>query len=187
MASSRNRVLEAAMATPLSDTDIRHVLGSSIGIITYQELEDVKDLDEIFDDQGRCMLLYLISGPTSGHWVCLQRTPEGVEFFDAIGSKQGGGRPDSQLAWVPAHKRADLGEDSPRLMRLIREKGVPLVYNKVKLQDKDRAIATCGRHCCVRLLKRALLLDDYVDAITSIKNVSPDEFVTEATFQILHK
>jgi hypothetical protein len=38
---------------PLSDGDIRKMLGSDIKIITYPELKHMKSIDECFDKKGR--------------------------------------------------------------------------------------------------------------------------------------
>jgi hypothetical protein len=179
-----------ALRTPLDSDDLKRCLGSDITLMPYYELRDVRDIDEIFDPQGRCMLLYGIESKTNGHWVCLKRYEDHIEFFDSIGVHQEGGVPDSQLHWVSAAKRAEMGEDSPYLKRLMRKKGLPVTYNKATLQDDDPAIATCGRHCVSRLWKSALALDAYVDWLqrqSKQRKRTPDEYVTELTFRNLHK
>jgi len=186
MATQTARLLARAMATPLTGVDMTRLLGRNISIITYDELQQVRDVDELFDDEGRCMLLYLLDGPSSGHWVCLNRFDDHIEFFDPIGTAQGGGRPDSQLHWIDMARRRALGADSPLLMRLLKSKRVPFVWNTAVLQKDDPHIATCGRHCAVRTLKRATPLDDYVHHITHLR-ISPDEYVTKSTFGELHK
>ncbi len=180
LVNSKANVIRAAIATPLTGADVKTLLGQDVSIITYDELQSVCQLGDIFDDEGRCMLLYLIGSKTSGHWVCLQDYGQTVEFFDPYG---GDGRPDSQLKWVPASKRVELGEDSPLLMKLIRESGKRLKYNKALLQQDSPQVATCGRHSAVRLLRKADPLESYTRWLLSTGN--PDETVAEITYKRL--
>lgn len=180
MLPSKTNVLQEAMATPLSGGDLSRLIPNA-PIHPYNELENVRRLDDLFGPDNSCFVLYLIQSSTSGHWVCLQDLGNKVEFFDSYG---GNGRPDSQLRWVPKDKREDWGEDSPLLMRLIRESGKELVYNKARLQKECDNVTTCGRHCAVRLMHSAHALPDYINWLERKPN-SPDEIVTEITYRLL--
>ena len=52
---------------PLSDDDIRTILGNDIKIITYPMLGKMRDISEAFDSKGRCIMLYLTHSESSGH------------------------------------------------------------------------------------------------------------------------
>lgn len=173
--------LQEAKAYPLGDDDINKILEPDTHIFTYPYLKQVKDIDEIFDPYGRAMMLYLTENETTGHWVCLIRRPHEIEFFDPYGE-----RPDEQLTWNGKGKRMELEQDRPLLSKLLREKGLPVVYNKTKFQKVDDDIATCGRHCVIRLLFKDKSLPQYGKMIEQ-SGMSPDEFVTRTTYDLLGK
>ena len=173
--------LEEAEAYALGDDDINKILEPDTHIFTYPYLKSVKDIDEVFDPYGRAMMLYLTEDRATGHWICLIRRPHEIEFFDPYGEK-----PDTQLQWLGGAKRKELDADKPLLSRLLREKGLPVIYNKHKFQEEDDDIATCGRHCVVRLLFKDLPLPKYAQMIEST-GMRPDEFVTKLTYKLLGK
>lgn len=165
---------------PLGDDDLRRILPNS-HIFTYPYLKSVKNIDEIFDDDGRAIMLYLTEDAHTGHWVGLLRKPDHIEFFDPYGEK-----PDNELKWVKGGKREELDEDKPLLSKLLRQSEVPVVYNKVKFQKDGDNIETCGRHVATRLLNKDLSLPQYAEMIKS-SGMSPDEYVSRTTFPIIKK
>jgi hypothetical protein len=173
--------LQEAKAYPLGDDDINKILEPDTHIFTYPYLKQVKDIDEIFDPYGRAMMLYLTENSNTGHWVCLIRRPDEIEFFDPYGEGV-----DKQLSWVGKGKRMELEQERPLLSKLLREKGLPVVYNKTKFQKVDDDIATCGRHCVIRLLFKDLPLPKYAEMIKT-SGMTPDEFVTRKTYDLLGK
>jgi hypothetical protein len=70
-----------------------------------------------------------------------------IEFFDSYG-----GKPDSQLKWVNQSRRHQLGITDKYLSRLLDNTDLPVIYNKVKYQDGDPDVTTCGRHVVWRIL-----------------------------------
>lgn len=173
--------LQEAKAYPLGDDDINKILEPDTHIFTYPYLKQVKDIDEVFDPYGRAMMLYLTENENTGHWVCLIRRPDEIEFFDPYGEGV-----DKQLSWNGKGKRIELEQDRPLLSKLLREKGLPVVYNKTKFQKVDDDIATCGRHCVIRLLFKDLSLPKYAEMIAK-SGMSPDEFVTRKSYDLLGK
>ena len=173
--------LQEAEAYPLGDDDINKILEPDTHIFTYPYLKQVKDIDEIFDPYGRAMMLYLTENKNTGHWVCLIRRPDEIEFFDPYGEPV-----DKQLTWVGKGKRTQLEQDRPLLSKLLREKGVDVVCNKTKFQLVDDDVATCGRHCVIRLLFKDLPLPKYAEMIKK-SGMTPDEFVTRKTYDLLGK
>ena len=70
---------------PLSDADLRTILGASLKILKYSELANVSALSSLLPSgQDYCIILYERE-ENSGHWVALLRGSSesyGYEFFD---------------------------------------------------------------------------------------------------------
>jgi len=164
----------------LGDDDISKILPNT-HIFTYPYLKQVKDIDEVFDDEGRAVMLYLTESGNSGHWTCLIRRPNQIEFFDPYGEF-----PDTELNWISKSKRDELDEQAPYLSKLLRESGLPIVYNKHHFQGDGDNISTCGRHSSVRLLFKDLSLPQYANMIEK-SGMNPDDFVTAITYSIIKK
>jgi len=175
------KVLERAESYPLSDSDIRKLLGQHISLITYPDLADMESINECFDKQGRCILLFLTSSPTSGHWCWLLRDRDGIEFFDPYGE-----RPDAQKGGADPVLLQQMDQRQPYLTRLLRNAKVPVFYNKTDFQEEDSDVNTCGRHCAVRCMYDNLTLKKYTQMIKK-SGMSPDDFVTKITYDKLHK
>lgn len=165
----------------LSDADIRQMLGSDAKIMPYPALEGMNDIDECFDRKGRCILLFLRESEHSGHWCCLLRHPDHIEFFDPYGEK-----PQAQLEGLSKSRLEQLNQDRPFLTNLLRKKGMPVLYNTHAFQKMKNNIATCGRHCVVRCLYSHLPVEKYA-AVIKKSGLTPDEFVAGATFKAIGK
>lgn len=166
---------------PLTDDDLRKLLGSDISIMTYPELKNCRDIDEVFDRKGRCMILFLNQSPNSGHWCCLIRRADSIEFFDPYGED-----PDDVVSDVPEPLLKRLDMDKPYLTQLLRRKGMPVYYNHHAFQNGSPNFATCGRQCAVRLMYAPKTLDEYYSIIKSSKQ-TPDMFVSAITYDKLRK
>lgn len=172
--------LEQIEGYALGDDDIAKMLPKT-NIFTYPYLKQVKHIDEIFDNEGRAVMLYLTENDHTGHWVGLLRKPDHIEFFDPYGEK-----PDDELKWVSGGKREELGITQPYLTKLLRQSEVPVIYNKVPFQKEGDSIETCGRHTASRLLFSHLSLPEYYDMIKKSK-LSADDFVAGLTFPLIRK
>ena len=166
---------------PLSDGDIRKMLGSDIKIITYPELKDMKSIDECFDKKGRCIMLFLTTSPTEGHWCAMLRKQKGIEFFDPYGEA-----PDKQKDNIPRSRLQLLDENQPDLTNLLRASGKEIYYNKIPFQKDKAHVNTCGRHCVTRVYCGNMSLSKYRKMIKN-SGLSPDEFVSAFTWEQLHK
>jgi hypothetical protein len=166
---------------PLSDGDIRRMLGDDISIKTYPDLAKMRSINECFDSKGRCILLFLTSSPTEGHWCCLLNKKKGIEFFDPYGDK-----PEKQKEGVPQSRLEALNQSQPYLTKLLRASGRPVYYNTHDFQQDKRSINTCGRHCVVRCLYGPYSLNKYKDIIDA-SGLSPDNFVSGLTYDKLRK
>jgi len=168
---------------PLGDDDIRKILGNNINIIAYPELDNYNDVDEIFDDQNRVIILFLTTDKNTGHWLCLHKDKQdNIFYFDPYGEGI-----DKNKKWLTRSKLEELNQDKISLLRLLKNTANNGVYyNTYDFQDDRKGINTCGRHCCVRLLYKDLDLDDYYDMIKK-SNLTPDQFVSKITFNIIKK
>jgi hypothetical protein len=166
---------------PLGDDDLRKILGDKISIIAYPDLEKVEYIDDIFDEFGRCILLLLTLNDHSGHWLALHKDGDHIHFFDPYGETIS-----AEKKWIGKEKLKQLGQDKPLLMNLLKNSGLKVYYNAYPFQIDKTDINTCGRHCCVRLLYKNLNLDEYYNLIQET-NITPDEFVTNITYEILKK
>jgi hypothetical protein len=166
---------------PLSDSDIRKILGRDIKIITYPDLNSYTSIDQAFDSKGRCIMLYLTENESTGHWVCMLNKPSGIEFFDPYGEP-----PEMPLRMLPEEQRESLGENDGTLTALLRASGRPVFYNTYPFQTDRADVNTCGRHSVVRCLYAPDSLKKY-KKIMDTSGFSPDDFVSALTAQKLGK
>ena len=181
MAENTIEATKRVIDYPLSDADIKQLLGSDIKIMIYSDLENVPSIDSIFDIKGRSMLLYPVSSEYNGHWVCLLKKGDKIEFFDPYGKA-----PDKELDWIGSAKRREFNVEEPTLSRLLKESDYKISYNKHPFQKDGATVNTCGRHCVVRLMFKDLSLDAYLKLIKS-SGLTADEFVSGLTYLKLHK
>jgi len=166
---------------PLSDADIRKILGRDIKIITYPDLGKMSSIDEAFDAKGRSIMLYLTENDTTGHWVCMLNKGDRIEFFDPYGEA-----PEQALESVPEENREALGEDEPLLTRLFKASGKKIYYNTYPFQKEKKDVNTCGRHSVVRCLYAPYSLEKYKKVMDS-SGMTPDNFVSALTAEKLGK
>ncbi len=169
------------MAYSLSEDDIRKML-PGIHIFPYPELHEYDSIDEAFDSQGRALMLYLTEDNNTGHWICMMKKGNEVEYFDPYGDYG----PDEEAEWLPKSKLRELDQDVPRLSQLLKKSGYKVKKNPYGFQEEKHNINTCGRHCVARLSLKNLPLDQYKKVVTSTK-YSPDKFVAYYTWDLLRK
>ena len=175
MPRERRGGVQSVIEYPLSDDDIRRVLGNDIKIMTYPELEDMPSIDDCFDRKGRCILLFLTESETSGHWCCMMKKNGSIYFWDPYGDE-----PEEQKDGVPKSRLEQLDMEEPYLTRLLRACGKPVYYNSHQYQKDRRGVNTCGRWCIARLLY-APKSEEYFRNVVSKSKLPPDEFVAGLT------
>lgn len=164
------------MNVPLSGEEISNLLDRKVKVITYPELKRYRTLEELLYPYDSVVILYETI-PDYGHWTCLFKYPKGniVEFYDPYA-----GKPDSQLGY--SIQTANDVNNEPLLVRLLYDyvvrKGGEIRYNDEPQQRLAKEIATCGRHCVVRLVMKNIPIDDY---IWLFENVDADKIVTKLT------
>lgn len=163
------QTLRAMSYDPLS-RDTMHELAPEAAIYKYSELKEFDALPRL-----PFILLYETS-PDFGHWVLITETPEGIEHFDSYGLK-----PDGEFSFVPLMFRAQSGQASPHLVKLLLDTGVPINFSGAKLQSTRTPTATCGRWCVTRLMFNDMKSDDFIKMIRGAAKrhrLTNDELVT---------
>lgn len=163
----------------LSNFDIKKMI-PTLKIISYPDLLQYKTIDQALDEKGRLMILYLTQDEYTGHWICLLKRGNKIEFFDPYGNL----KPDEESAWVSKKKLADFDQDTNYLTKLLKESGYKIVYNKFPFQGDSRDITTCGRHCATRLYFKHLSLPEYTQMVLD-SGINPDDFVTNFTYKLI--
>ena len=164
----------------LSNSDILKLLHGQIKIITYTDLTNIKDIDELLNPFDAVVILYLTS-QNYGHWVLLfKQKPKLLSFFDSYGKF-----PDEELKFVPQYFRKVSKQDYPHLVSLLfkamSEKKYNVEFNEYQYQQNGSDFKTCGRHVVTRYLFKHLDNQQYHDFITSSKCYTPDNLVSLMT------
>ena len=163
---------------PLSDDDLRHILGSGIKIIKYSQLSEYDDLDTLLPNPVDCCIILYEEKLDSGHWTTLSKYAGLYEHFDSYGV-----RPDAELNWINLRMRARLDQLTPYLSNLL--KGEPYLYSTVHYQSKDHDVNTCGSHVahrlhCLRSRHMTLAMyHDYMEELKRESHTSYDYIVAE--------
>jgi hypothetical protein len=174
-------VEKQAEAYPLSDDDIRGLLGGNIQITPYSKLKEVQNINELFDNRGRAIIFYPQQSENSGHWTAMIKDGRQIEFFDPYGEP-----PDAQKDGISKNQLEKMRMEHPDLTRLLEDSGCHVVFNKVQLQKIANDVQTCGRHCVCRLLYYKLSIGKYRQMIQK-SGMTPDEFVVAKTYNNLGK
>ena len=153
-------------------------------IIQYPNLGLITDINEVFDKVGRCIVFIPLS-KSFGHWCCLIKKNTSIEWFDPYSVK-----PDDEKKWINKKVLKRLHEDKPLLTRLLeqenRENGTKILYNPYKWQKDTEGTNDCGRYVALRCLMYNKSLSEMDNMIKS-SGMTPDEFVTNVTFELLGK
>ena len=151
---------------PLSDTDIRRILGEDTKVIKYSELAPINSLHELLPRPIEyCVILYEDS-PNHGRWIALSKYNDMFEHFDSYGIK-----PDNELHWINMKKRQMLKEDAPYLSNLLDNE--KYIYNRVRYQETDSTVNTCGSHVVHRIYRlkhNNMDLEAYTEFMRSLKH-----------------
>jgi len=120
----------------------------------------------------------LTDSATSGHWVCMLRRKDTIEYFDPYGEP-----PEFALSTVSPEEREEYGEAQPYLTNLLRASGLKVIYNTFPFQKDKQDVNTCGRHSVVRCLYAPLTLEKYKKVMdrAGAEGQSPDDFVSALT------
>jgi hypothetical protein len=171
------------MDRPLSDDDLRALLGTRVSVLRYPDLHSCRTILDALDDCGRAVVLFETVSETEGHWFTILVHPgPRIECFDSFGTP-----PDGWRRWLSAEQLRRLHETGCPLSRLLRHAeahGVPVTYNTRAFQSKGPRVATCGRHAVMRLLLANWPLQQYARFIDAA-GPNPDDTVTRITDSLM--
>ena len=167
----------------LSESDIQQMI-PTLKIIPYPDLLHAQKIDDVLDQKGRLMLLYLTENENTGHWVCLLKYKNSniIEYFDPYGNY----KPDGESKWLSPQKLKQLGQASKKLTQLLQESSYDIKSNAFPFQTDKMNMNTCGRHCTARLYFKHLKLPEYIKLVEST-GLPADEFVSAFTFNLIGK
>ena len=166
----------------LSDHEIISIIKHKTKVITYPELNDYKNLNEVFGRYHIILLLYVNSehgNDVQGHWTLMTKVKRDdgytiVEFMDPYGLF-----PDDELNFYTDNWRHKSGQDYNILTKLLYDFSLnpkhKIYYNELKLQIDDPHINTCGRWCAIRAHFYRVPLKDFQKIFKRLKNYDLDE------------
>ena len=160
----------------LSGNDILDITNNETYIMSYEDLHNINNIDELFKDKDSVTILYQTK-KNYGHWVALiKHDDNNIEFFDSYGLNI-----DEELKYSEYNLRLHDNNLVPHLSHLLQTSQYNIIHNKIKLQQFVEHVNTCGRHCCVRIKFKKLSLSQYLSLITNNKFYNPDMWVTALT------
>jgi hypothetical protein len=178
----------------LSDKEVLKLSGKDSKVITYPELQDYDDLDDLFGNKNKIIILYLNEKNGNsfvGHWVLLLRNKRNgktiIEFNDSYSNEI-----DEYFDDIPDENRENLDQSGGFLSKLLYDydnnnDDVEIHYNEYPLQKKGRGINTCGRWVGLRGRFSKIPLEKYQSIFKKLKNDGEDldKIVTLATDELL--
>lgn len=140
------------MRTNITDLDLERYFPETNhyknNVIKYSDLANYKSIEELLPNDRSYKIILIEQNYNSGHWTCLLRYGNTIEWFDSYGLPV-----DGELKFINSVKRRLLGEGRKTLTELLSKvKDKNIIYNKVKLQKLCNKSATCGRWVILRIL-----------------------------------
>lgn len=140
----------------LTDKDVLKIIGGKSKLLTYPELMQYNNIDELFGNSDKIILLYVneVDGNNiTGHWCLLTKVKRGkktvIEFTDPYGLM-----PDEQIKSYGESWKNESGQNRNALTRMLYDFSLDpnheIHYNELKVQKDSEDINTCGRHIGMR-------------------------------------
>jgi hypothetical protein len=160
---------------PLNFNEIQ-ILNPDAKIITYDELNDIKDIRELFKKSKKIIILYLLESKYIGHYTCLFLNKYGINYFDSYGEPI-----DYFLDILTKKQRKEWNEKEDKLKELLLH--YRYIWNNYLLQGPKTD--TCGQFVTHRLHNFQLSEEDYIDKYFINSNKSPDIIVADYCLNLL--
>lgn len=165
--------LSKLVNTALSAEDILKLVNGHANVITYTDLANISNIEQILQPYGACFLLYQTTQKNYGHWCAIMSRPNVISVFDSYGIL-----PDDELKWTKSNLRKVLKQDYPHLTALLYQSNYNIEYNDHILQSRANNVKTCGRWSAVRLLYKELNDDQFSKLFMGKNGYSNDEYIT---------
>lgn len=170
MTKNASQLIEALEEEPLSDADIRNIVGHECIVAPYSFLRTIYNLDQLFFRYPACILLYRTT-KDYGHWVCLvyNKNSKILYYFDSYGKPM-----DYWLQKQDQRTRESLGQGGDYLSGLVHR---AMIYGGLNgfsvstkaLQSSDNHVASCGRYSALRALSPNLSNEEFIRLISDDK------------------
>lgn len=165
--------IKEKMKIAYSNTDIENKLNNKVNVLTYTDLIQYNNINDILGNYGNLVILVELKD-NYGHWICcFKRNNNIIEVFDSYGLK-----PDDQLNYVDNEFKKNNNMNYPYLSKLLYYSKYNIEYNQYKLQEKSININTCGRWVVERIKLKNISIDDFYKLYKSDKDIKSDELVT---------
>jgi hypothetical protein len=165
---------------PMGDDTIRKYYPNA-KILTVSQLSQFNTIDDLLPNIFDYVFLLYENEQNQGHWVLLTKKNNMLEYFDSYA-----GKIDEPIKWNTGKKNIMLGQGRPYLTNLIKNSNYNVVVNHYDFQnDKDYAIATCGRWDIFRLntiIEDNMLLPNFIKLVKTLTNrfhITNDELVSD--------
>lgn len=169
-----DKLIGKVEAIPLSNDDIVEACSNKTKVIRYKELIEYKNIDELLHPYNNVVILYETT-PSYGHWICLLKYGNTIEFFDPLGMDI-----DYILDIINPKFKLLSGQSYPILSNLLCNSKYNILTNDVQLQKNQKDVSTCGRHVIMRINLRKMPLKQYQNIFRGNK-YDPDKLVTYLT------
>lgn len=144
---------------PTSDKDLLKAVKTNI--VSHTNMAKYSHIDQLIKNDA-CIIFYDHTAGSVGHWCCMTKRGNLIEYFDSYGRK-------------PSIERYTHG-DPPYLDNLLKNSGYVVTYNPYNFQGKGTS--TCGRHVVTRILFKDYPLSYYKDFMNGINEDDLVSFIT---------
>lgn len=186
--SMMKRVLAQEIAAPFGENDLRILVNDKgatrpaavdVPLVSYKDLPRHSTIDAVLGPQA-CCFLYWQTHSDFGHWTCLMKQGDTVEYFDPLGTKGG---VDSLLEAMTPEWRQKSGQSGPFLSHLLHESGHKVVVNRFPFQKNAKDINSCGRWSGMRLAAhfKKINLPTFTSLLSKKISLNPDEIIALVT------
>lgn len=155
---------------PMGDDNIRQYLPDA-KIIRYAEIFEYDKITQLLPKSRDYVVILVEHQLGEGHWQCLLRYGNTIEFFCSYGSY-----PDEAYEWNSPEQNMEVGAPEPYLTTLLKKAesvGFNVIYNKIDYQSEGKDVTTCGAYVVFRILtflKDDMNLNDFQQLMRFIKN-----------------
>ena len=167
---SLERFVEYEKTKPITDGDIRQLVGKPIKIRNYDGLTSHDSLKSLCPKPGdACVLFWRTKNEKTGHFNCILRhTETEFEWFDSYG-------------FSPQEVANRMTHDGAKLLTPML-KGQRVFYGKHKFQHGEN-VNTCGRYVAFRVNCHTFKYNEFKQLL-SYRGVHPDDLITLLTINV---
>tara|TARA_R110000787_G_scaffold1972_2_gene8203 strand:- start:908 stop:1456 length:549 start_codon:yes stop_codon:yes gene_type:complete len=167
----------------LSENDILRITDNKTHILTYDQLKNFDNIDDVLGYHKSVVILYQTTR-TEGHWVSLLAYDNNLEFFDPYGYGIDEELKIIEKIHLKEKSSGGIPPESPYLLYLINKSNYIIKVNTKQLQQKSSDINTCGRWVSLRIRFRDVTLRRFIELMTKNKYYNGDFFVSALTLLV---